>query len=113
MTAKKYGKVGGFLSTHWSLIYKACDQDSVQRRKALDELLGLYLPALRAHLLYRRNIDSDRVEDILQGFVAEQILKRDLFAKANAAKGRFRSFLLRSLENYAINERCARPGGAK
>ena len=37
--------------------------------------------------------------------MADQIFQRDLLAKADAARGRFRSFLLRSLENYVINER--------
>ena len=105
MAAKDHSEVGGFPSTRWSLIFSAHDQDSVQRREALGELLRLYLPALRAHLLYRRNIERHRAEDFLQGFVADQILQRDLLAKADAARGRFRSFLLRSLENYAINER--------
>ena len=103
MTAKDYAQVGSFPSTNWSLIFSAHGQDSVRRKKALDELLRLYLPALRAHLLYRRNIEPNRAEDILQGFVADQILQRGMLAKANSDIGRFRSFLLRSLENYAIN----------
>ncbi|MGA2254223.1 MAG: hypothetical protein ABSG53_06130 [Thermoguttaceae bacterium] len=110
MAAKKHPEVGGFPSTHWSLIFSAQDQESVGRRAALGELLRLYLPALRAHLLYRRNFDRHQVEDFLQGFVAEQILQRDLLAKANAASGHFRSFLLRSLENYVINERLREAG---
>jgi len=113
MAAKKHPEVDGFPSTRWSLIFSAHGQDSVRQRAALGELLRLYLPALRAHLLYRRNIESHQAEDFLQGFVAEQILQRDLLAKANAARGRFRSFLLRSLENYVFNEREREAGGAK
>jgi DNA-directed RNA polymerase specialized sigma24 family protein len=98
-------EVGGFPSTRWSLIYSAHDQHSAHRREALGELLRLYLPALRAHLLYRRNIEPHRAEDLLQGFVTDQILQRDLLGKAEAGRGRFRSFLLKSLENYVINQR--------
>ena len=105
MTAKDHPEAGSFPSTRWSLICSAHDQDSVQRREALGELLRLYLPALRAHLLYARNIERHLAEDLLQGFVADQIFERDLLAKADASKGRFRSFLLRSLENYVINKR--------
>ena len=104
MAEKKPREVDDFPSTQWSLIVSAHDQDSVGQRAALGKVLRLYLPALRAHLLYYRSIDSDRVEDFLQGFVTDQILQRDLLAKANAARGRFRSFLLRSLENYVINK---------
>ena len=110
MTAKDSRQVGDFPSTHWSLIYSAHDQDSVRRRESLGELLRLYLPALRAHLLYRRKIESHRAEDFLQGFVADQVLQRDMLAKADSARGRFRSFLLRSLENYVINRRRSEAG---
>ncbi|MGA2254484.1 MAG: hypothetical protein ABSG53_07480 [Thermoguttaceae bacterium] len=113
MAAKDYREVGHFPSTHWSLIFSAHEQDSVRRRGALEELLRLYLPALRAYLLYRRNIEPHRAEDLLQGFVADKILGRDLLAKFDAARGRFRSFLLKSLVNYVINERqreARRPG---
>src|SRR5208283_941450 len=75
-----------------------------KRREALDEVLRLYLPALRAYLRYRLRIEPHRAEDLLQGFVARQILENSLLAKADASKGRFRSFLLKSLQNYVFTE---------
>jgi len=104
MAAKVRPQTGSFPSTHWSLIFSARAEDSPGRRRALDELLRLYLPALRAHLLYRRKIEPHRVEDLLQEFVAQRVLERELLAKADASKGRFRSFLLKSLQNYAFTE---------
>ena len=105
MAARNYHEGDAFPSTHWSLICSAHDQNPLRRREALGELLRLYLPALRAHLLYARGIERHRAEDLLQGFVADQIFQRDLLTKADATRGRFRSFLLRSLENYVINQR--------
>jgi RNA polymerase sigma-70 factor (ECF subfamily) len=105
MAAKDYPEFGDFPSTRWSLIFSAHDQDSARRREALEELLQLYLPALRAHLLYRRKIERDRAEELLQGFVADQIFQRDMLARADPARGRFRSFLLKSLENYVGKQR--------
>ncbi|MGA2618436.1 MAG: hypothetical protein ABSF26_12560 [Thermoguttaceae bacterium] len=104
MAAKDHPQIGGFPSTHWSLIFSARAEDSLRRREALDELLRLYLPALRAHLLYRRRIEPHRAEDLLQGFVARQVLERELLVKADATRGRFRSFLLKSLQNYVFTE---------
>jgi hypothetical protein len=104
MPAKDHPQLGGFPSTHWSLIFSARAEDSLRRREALDELLRLYLPALRAHLLYRWRIEAHRAEDLLQGFVARQVLQRELLAKADATRGRFRSFLLKSLQNYVFTE---------
>ena len=40
----------------------------------------------------------------MQGFVTCKIVERDFLAKADAARGRFRSFLLKSLEHYVIDE---------
>jgi hypothetical protein len=104
MAAKDHPQLGSFPSTHWSLIFSARAEDSLRRRRALDELLRLYLPALRAYLLYRRQIEPHRAEDLLQGFVARQVLERELLAKADATRGHFRSFLLKSLQNYVFTE---------
>jgi len=104
MTRKDRPQTSGFPSTHWSLIFSARVEDSQTRREALDELMRLYLPPLRAHLLYRLRIEPNRVDDLLQDFVARQILERELLAKAEAARGRFRSFLLKSLQNYVFAE---------
>lgn len=96
--------LGRFLSTRWSLIENAQHDASTVRRPALDELLRIYLPALRAHLVLTKRIDTDRANDLLQGFVTDKILERDLIAQADPAKGRFRSLLLRSLENYIVDQ---------
>jgi hypothetical protein len=109
MAAKDNPQVGNFPSTRWSLVCLARAGDCLKRREALDELLRLYLPALRAYLLYRRRIEPDRAEDLLQGFIVRQVLERELLARADANRGRFRSFLLKSLQNYVFSE-LASPG---
>jgi RNA polymerase sigma-70 factor (ECF subfamily) len=104
MGKKDHAEVGVFPSTHWSLISSARADDADRRRAAIDNLWRLYLPALRAHLLYRRRIEASQTEDLLQGFVIRQVLEHDLLAKADADRGRFRSFLLKSLENYVFTK---------
>jgi len=103
--ARKYGEeVRGFRTTQWSLIARAKEADPEIRRAALDQLLRCYYPTLRAHLVLHKRIALDRAEDLLQGFVSDRVLERDLVARADPAKGKFRSFLLRSLENYVIDQ---------
>jgi DNA-directed RNA polymerase specialized sigma24 family protein len=98
-----------FPSTLWSLVRCAAGDAGPSgnqygtSREALGVLLTRYLPALRAHLL-RRGIHHDRTDDLLQSFVAERVLERDLLAAADAARGRFRAFLLTSLNNFAANQ---------
>jgi RNA polymerase sigma-70 factor (ECF subfamily) len=109
------GRAGLFQTTQWSLIAVAggpagADPDdaaaAARRREAMGVLLHRYLPALRAHLLARGH-PADAADDLLQGFVADRVIGRDLLAHADRRRGRFRSFLLASLDHFAANARRA------
>jgi RNA polymerase sigma-70 factor (ECF subfamily) len=89
----------GFPSTHWSTLGEAADRDTAGR-EALNRVLRRYLPALKAHLQYVFGMEEDRAEDLLQGFVTERILEKDLIARAERGRGRFRNLVLKSLKNY-------------
>jgi RNA polymerase sigma-70 factor (ECF subfamily) len=43
--------------------------------------------------------------DVLQGFIADKIIEQNLLDHAAEGKGKFRSFLLATLNNYLISER--------
>ena len=83
-----------FPTTDWSWVHG----------KALDNLLQQYRSALRAHLVFRMRVDRNRADDLVQGFIAEKILQRDLLAQADPAKGKFRALLVKSLERYTIDQ---------
>lgn len=91
-----------FPTTRWSLVSGAGRADGGAEH--LSALLQAYLPALRAHLVFGRRFPPERADDLLQGFVASRILEKNLIARADRARGRFRSFLLASLDNYVRNE---------
>lgn len=91
-------------TTHWSLIERAGHDRPSVRRPAIDELVRRYLPALRAHLLFRMRLDPTTTDDVVQGFLADRFLSGRLTANADRTRGRFRSLLVRALENYAIDE---------
>ena len=95
---------GTFETTHWSLVVQARDGSPSIRRETVGELLTRYLPPLRTHLLVRRRLSQDEVDDLLQDFVTERILERDLLSHVDRAKGKFRSFLLSSLDNYLVDQ---------
>ena len=100
------GNSGGrFPTTHWSEVARAGDVDPQVRRAALGRLLTTYLPALKAHLVGHERINVDRVDDLLQGFVCDQVVADDLIARADRERGRFRSFALRALDRYVIRVR--------
>ncbi len=83
------------------------------RRPALDEFLRRYLPALRAHLAARGGVTAAEADDLVQGFVCSRVLERNLLARVGREGGRFRTFLLTTLDRYVIDqlrsERSRRP----
>jgi RNA polymerase sigma-70 factor (ECF subfamily) len=93
-------KRGRMPTTHWSQIGRAASGDG----GSLDALLSLYQGPLKAHLVSRFGAGKDDVEDWFQGFVHEKILVRDLLMGADRARGRFRTFLINSLERYVIQQ---------
>ena len=92
------------LNTRWSLIARVREEDPEGPRHELHALIIAYWPALRAHLIHKKGIEADRAEDLLQGFVSDKILEKDLIAKADRRKGKFRTFLLTSLDRYVIGQ---------
>jgi len=92
-----------FPVTHWSLVKRAGAADAVARREALQLLLERYIPTLRYFLCITFRFREEEASDLLQAFVADQLLVKQLISQADKSKGRFRSFLLVSLRNYTID----------
>jgi DNA-directed RNA polymerase specialized sigma24 family protein len=91
-------------STHWSLIKRAGLTDAEARRQALGELLARYWKPMFDFLARARRIPGDQAEDLLQGFVSDKIMEGELFKHADSGRGKFRSFLIASLDRYAVSQ---------
>ncbi len=74
----------------------------IESRDALEKLCQQYWYPLYVYLR-RKNYGHSESEDLTQGFFLH-LLARDRLQLANSQRGRFRSFLLSSLENYAIHQ---------
>lgn len=95
---------GRFPPTRWTLVDRAAGADPSATLAAVSELVHLYAPALRAHLLHRTRNDLHRTEDLLQGFLTDKVLEARLIGCADPNRGRFRTFLLAALDRYVIDE---------
>lgn len=94
-----------FPSTHWSAVMMAAGQGSAdERAKAIAHLVEAYAPALLAFLRLRKGLDRHHAEDVLQDFLAEKILAQGLISRAERGRGKFRNFLLKSLEHFLYNQ---------
>jgi tetratricopeptide (TPR) repeat protein len=103
-----------FPNTHWSLVQRAGKPDAAARRAALAVLLGRYQPALRSYLRVVKRLPADEADELLQAFIADQLLEHELIRRADQARGRFRTLLLTSLNNFAVSRgRAARRRAAE
>lgn len=93
-----------FPATRWTLVARAVGPDGTAQPLALAELVRLYAPALRAHLLQNLRYDEHRADDLLQGFLADKVLEQRLIGHADPQRGRFRTFLLSALDRYVVDE---------
>lgn len=88
----------GFSATAWTIVEQA-----VHDRSALDKLLRRYWRPLWVHLIYTKRFSESEADDVVQEFITSRILERDLLARVDRHKGKFRSFLLKSLDRFVID----------
>jgi RNA polymerase sigma factor (sigma-70 family) len=93
---------GRFEATRWSEVLEAAQSRAQGGSEALARLCERYWPPLYAFARYRRHSPED-AQDLVQGFFRHLIERRALGTIAQA-KGRFRSFLLASFQNFIAME---------
>lgn len=99
-----------FHTTHWTLIVASCDVD---RERGFDYIYRTYSRPLRGYLR-RFGIPEDDADDVLHEFLLA-IFHGGTLARADPARGKFRSYLLGALNHFVANRRerngAARRGG--
>lgn len=91
-----------FLTTRWSMVLTAGDDQSPEAARALEALCQAYWYPLFAYVRRTGRPAAD-AEDLTQGFF-EKLLEKGWLADADRERGRFRSFLLGSIKHFLANE---------
>lgn len=103
-----------FETTQWTVVLAAAQTDSVAAQSALEELSRAYWFPLYAYLR-RKGHPPAEAQDLTQEFFATRVVTRRILQGVSPEGGRFRTWLLRSLQNLMLNElakaRAARRGG--
>jgi len=86
-----------FQTTEWTKIMSPQLGSSI-----LAELYAKYWKPVYSYLR-RKGFNNEDAKDLIQGFFSEKILGQQLLQKAEKPKGKFRTFLLTSLRNYATD----------
>src|SRR5262245_28568952 len=91
-----------FATTNWSVVLAAGQNDSPKASAALEQLCRTYWYPLYAYVR-RKGYSADDAQDLTQEFFA-RLLARNYLSVADRNRGKFRSFLLGSLEHFLARE---------
>lgn len=91
-----------FDTTRWSLVAAAGSEQSQVASDALNDLCRAYWRPIYAEIR-RRGHGAVEAQDLTQEFFA-RMLRRDAFGKADREKGRFRTYLLGSLDYFLVDD---------
>ena len=86
-------------ATSWILIEDARNPESPTSRISQETLMRRYWPAVFA-FIRSSGRSEQQAEDLTQGFFCDVVIGRDLLARADDRRGRFRSLLLSSLFSH-------------
>jgi RNA polymerase sigma factor (sigma-70 family) len=104
-----------FVTTQWTVVLSAARNDTPRARAALESLCQTYWHPLYAYVR-RRGHSPEDAQDLTQEFFA-RLLERNAVATVSPDKGRFRSFLLASLNHFLADQwdknRAQKRGGGK
>jgi RNA polymerase sigma factor (sigma-70 family) len=84
------------------MVLAAAEHDSPASKRALADLCEMYWYPLYAYVR-RRGYRADEAQDLTQEFFA-QLLEKDSLRVADPERGKFRSFLLGSLNHFLSNQ---------
>ena len=91
-----------FATTHWSVVLEAGQEDSAKASEAMALLCRAYWYPLYAYIR-RRGCNAADAQDLTQEFFT-RLLQKNYPAQADRAKGKFRSFLLLTLNHFLADE---------
>lgn len=93
---------GVFATTHWSLVLTAADERSPRADDALESLCRAYWYPLYVYVR-RKGYSAADAQDLTQEFFS-RLLSKNYLSVADRTRGKFRSFLLGSLEHFLARE---------
>jgi RNA polymerase sigma-70 factor (ECF subfamily) len=91
-----------FATTHWSVVVEAGQDDSPRASEAMAQLCQNYWYPLYAYVR-RKGYPAHDAQDLTQEFFA-RLLARNYMSGADRRKGKFRSYLLGTLEHFLAKE---------
>ena len=89
-----------FLTTQWELLVAASSEGAAEARAAMEEVYCLYCYPVYAFIRRRGHARYD-AQDLTQDFFVH-LLEKSILGQADPRRGRFRNFLLGSLDHFLV-----------
>ena len=106
MTRRDKTVMGGlneaFKTTQWAELEVFRGDDETRKAMIVENLLSRYWKPVYCYL-HRKGYDNESAKDLTQGFFQEIVIEKGMLAKAEKARGKFRTFLLTALDHYTAN----------
>jgi RNA polymerase sigma factor (sigma-70 family) len=106
-------RAGQFRTTRWTAVLLSAQSQASGSREALAELCRIYWYPIYA-FVRRHGSSAEDAEDLTQGFFLH-LLDHKALRQVSPLKGKFRSFLVASLQNYLLDQadsaHCLKRGG--
>ena len=96
------GPGGSFESTLWTMVDRAKDPKSPDRQEALQELIKTYWKPVY-NFIRRKGKPVEAAKDLTQGYFTK-MLSNELLKGVDQRRGRFRSYLIVTLEHFLADE---------
>lgn len=104
---------GAFPTTHWTVINVLKRVDIEDKESLFIEFVEQYTPAFRLHLIYGRGCTQEAdLDDMIQGFLSDKFVFRNILEHVNQDKGRLRDYLRRCLDNYVYEHHRSKTSSA-
>ena len=104
ISVKTTEREGLYPTTIWSEIGRIQEGQDEATLESLNNLIITYYVPLKLHLVSKFKVSQEQASEWLQDFVWKKVLVKNLVANADQAKGKFRSFLLNTLDRFVISE---------
>ena len=93
-----------FPTIDWAQVEGIAQTDVERALQALQGVLQRYFRPLQMHLCQKFEVDEDQAADWLQDFVHRKVLLEQLLKRASRERGKFRTFVLFTLDRFVISE---------
>ncbi len=100
--SEAFPAAGQFNTTQWGMVVLAGQSQAPHADEALENLCRTYWSPIYAYVR-RKGYGPHDAQDLTQAFFA-RLLEKKYLKLASQERGRFRSFLLKSLQHFLINE---------